>query len=732
MKTKKILAAALAGSMLASCISAQTVFAEPEIGGNGIFYDDFSGDSLDTNKWLIAEKTWGGWNGGVVPENVSVSNGTLKLEGHGNLYTGDVKGANKNLSGGVRTGAAIATREYYASGSYEVVAKVAPELGACSAIWTFEYEEYYPDDPEYKAAGGTGAYATVNHEIDIEIPTASDSHEEPSFSSARFNTYVRENKYTSKFYDLPESVDDGEFHTYRFDWHTGDDDEQARVDFYVDGEHLYTSTTNIPTNASRLWIGIWFPCGKDSDNDGYGDTGWTGTADFDTTVFEIDSVKITPYHETGDTVGNETYGKNGWAADSFPEDIEEENFDHIVNGDFSDGSNNWKIVGDAKIVDNAAYLETGGVTRTITQTVKVKPKMTYTVTADIKTDGTIVTLGARKANGEGNTSEDFSTSGTKSVTFTTESGATEMDIYVQVLRYQNGNPATADNITLYSGTESHPGTSSEPSATPTPTATPEPTATSEPTTSPETTETESTKFTQKATVEKGATYKLSADVETDGDTVTIGVNGYNGDDTKTEKTVNESGKVSLVFTASNDVESVELFMEVLRNQDVHKSAAVNNFSLEKIADADASPSATTIPSKDSSETEENLLVNGDFSNAEDNWEISGSAQIVTGEALLASGSDTDKITQSVALEPNTAYVLTGDVVTDGCEVELYVKGYDGKYSKRKAVLSQTGTGAVEFVTGEKSDAVNIVIQVLRYQDADNAAHVSNLKLTKSS
>ena len=76
----------------------------------------------------------------TVRENVSVSSGTLKLEGHGNLYTGDVQGCNKNLPGGIRTGAAIATRDYYASGCYEVVAKVAPVFGACSAIWTLEYE----------------------------------------------------------------------------------------------------------------------------------------------------------------------------------------------------------------------------------------------------------------------------------------------------------------------------------------------------------------------------------------------------------------------------------------------------------------------------------------------------------------------------------------------------------------------------------------------------------------
>lgn len=60
-----------------------------------------------------------------------------------------------------------------------------------------------------------------------------------------------------------------QWHTYRFDWHTGDANEQARVDFYVDGQLLYTSYEHIPTHASRLWLGIWFPASKDSDGDGF-------------------------------------------------------------------------------------------------------------------------------------------------------------------------------------------------------------------------------------------------------------------------------------------------------------------------------------------------------------------------------------------------------------------------------------------------------------------------------
>ena len=274
--------------------------------GTDIFYDDFSDGTLDPEKWLVAYKNWGGkvaengvrvdYNGGVIPQNVSVQDGKLILTGNGNLYEGDLRGINKDgaeRADGKRTGAAIATRNYYASGSYEVMARVSPELGACSAIWTFEYEEDWD----------TGAI--TNHEIDIEMPGRPNAeHTNQSYQYALCNTWIGENEgeYRTGYTDIGVNQADGKFHKYRFDWHTGGDGEEARAEFYFDDVLTYTSTEYIPTNEGRLWLGLWFP------------NGWAGTPDFVTSAFEIDYVKITPFHESGDTKQNETYPEDGWGS----------------------------------------------------------------------------------------------------------------------------------------------------------------------------------------------------------------------------------------------------------------------------------------------------------------------------------------------------------------------------------------------------------------------------------
>ena len=93
---------------------------------------------------------------------------------------------------------------------------------------------------------------------------------------------------------------DGEFHTYRFDWHTGSESEEPRVEYYFDGELTYTSREYIPTNESRFWLGLWFP------------KGWAGEPDFEQTEFLVDYVRITPFHESGDTPQHESYPESGW------------------------------------------------------------------------------------------------------------------------------------------------------------------------------------------------------------------------------------------------------------------------------------------------------------------------------------------------------------------------------------------------------------------------------------
>ena len=266
------------------------------------FYDDFSSNTLDEHDWLVAEKSWGSGgsfvNGGVVPENVQSdsSAGTVKFNAHGNLYTGDVMGINKDLSRqntGVRTGGAIATRRYLGPGSYEVRMKVAGELGVCSAIWTFFY-----NDDEYCESGAD----IVNHEIDIELPGRPGA---PStnidFAQALTNTWTGEigALHTTGYTSLPKNVDDGEFHTYRFDWHT--DQADRRVEFYLDGDYLTTITTNVPFFAGRMWLGAWFP------------NSWAGEPNFDVEVMEVDYFKFTPFDEDYECLA-ESYPNFGWAS----------------------------------------------------------------------------------------------------------------------------------------------------------------------------------------------------------------------------------------------------------------------------------------------------------------------------------------------------------------------------------------------------------------------------------
>ncbi len=267
-----------------------------------VFYEDFSGTTLDTDKWLIAEKNWGGtvsvngvtedYNGGVIRDNVALRDGDLVLTGLGNSYDGELRGINRDKSrreDGKRCGGAIATRDYFGSGSYEIRAKIAPELGCCSAMWTFEYEENYSGDK----------LDIVNHEIDIEFP-GRDKNDSFSLSHALCTTWLTETDYKTKSVDCGAQAD-GEFHTYRFDWYTGSDTEAPRVDYYFDGELTYTATEFIPTNESRFWLGLWFP------------KGWAGTPDFAQTEFIIDYVRITPFHESGDTPQHETYSDSGWS-----------------------------------------------------------------------------------------------------------------------------------------------------------------------------------------------------------------------------------------------------------------------------------------------------------------------------------------------------------------------------------------------------------------------------------
>lgn len=322
----------------------------------GDFFDDFEGSELDSNKWLIAHRNWGGLyedgvyrTGGVHKDNISVSDGNLVIEAHGNYYSGDRLGVDSygnditienypDLKS--KVGGAIATKEYFQSGLYLVKAKIIPKLGVCSAFWTFHYEAYTPGDEQYiETPFENGDYYVINHEIDIELPgRPTAAIEDISYETVLLNHWRGvlgefdfdmpyevwkgesngEREGWDQFKSNPTPVPnqaDGEYHIYGFDWHTGDAKQPKRVDYYIDGVLVETSLDDgpflgpygevggevyVPDRLSRFWVAAWFPYF------------WAGTPEFDTEQLLIDWVYIHPYDEAGDVDIPETYPDFGW------------------------------------------------------------------------------------------------------------------------------------------------------------------------------------------------------------------------------------------------------------------------------------------------------------------------------------------------------------------------------------------------------------------------------------
>lgn len=277
---------------------------------DGSFFDDFS-TGIDKNIWEIAQKAWGGGNHGVLRSNVSyTADGIVVLTGNGDLYDGPLNEyADDEL--GLRSGACIVTKKQLGPGSYEAKVKVHPQMGACTAMWTFFWT---PDK---------------NHEIDIEIPAST-----KDFKKSQFVTWTTEEIYTEKETTPEFYHNDGNWHTYRFDWHT----TPPHVDFYVDDKLEMTIDKDIPDTAGNLWLGVWFP------------KRWSGVPLFDTSYMLVDYFKYTAFDEPYNKV-NKTFKKTpSKAYPTEPVDLPTCNF--LSNAGFEYDTNTWKFDGDASIVQN--------------------------------------------------------------------------------------------------------------------------------------------------------------------------------------------------------------------------------------------------------------------------------------------------------------------------------------------------------------------------------------------
>ena len=268
--------------MTKSTFSLFIFFLIANAGHSQDFFDDFNGKSLDTLSWKIANQVWGNvegkiTNGGVVPKNVRVVDGNLIIEGHGKNYKGPVKGFGQDT----RTGGAISTIRQFASGRFEVRAKICPHAGALSAFWTY----YYEND-------------NYNHEIDFEMPGHNQTPYGATDSDLHYGLMtcwrgVGKDQYhtVDKFFG---NQADGQYHLYRFEWHTGDSGREKRVDWYFDNV-LMASNTNasqVPDHAANFWMGVWFPT-------------WIADSDFEKVFMYVDWIRITPFQEANDVFSDQ-------------------------------------------------------------------------------------------------------------------------------------------------------------------------------------------------------------------------------------------------------------------------------------------------------------------------------------------------------------------------------------------------------------------------------------------
>lgn len=279
-------------------------------------FDDFVG-GVDFDTWTIGNGAWGNGNGGVVPTNVGYTDeGVLVLRGNGKYYSGDdIKGVG-TLKNGKNTGAALISKFKVGPGRYETKMKVLPRLGACTAFWTYS-----------NRASETGV--NDNHEIDIELPGGKTSGV-INFKNVLNTNYITENYNNSQDINVSEAfgseasinLNDGEFHTFGFDWYTN----PGMVVYFIDGRVTAVSEIFTPTLQSRVWLGNWFP----------NNPGFVGDSLFETDYMYVDWFKYLPFDASQNFELYEAIASVEGAAESeYPtSSIAIPEVNKVSNGDF--------------------------------------------------------------------------------------------------------------------------------------------------------------------------------------------------------------------------------------------------------------------------------------------------------------------------------------------------------------------------------------------------------------
>jgi hypothetical protein len=311
---------------------------------------------IDPARWYTPRNKWGAGNHGVIPENVRVGRDwvfggekhVVVCHAHGDQYDGELVGFQGRKD---RVGGVLISRDFFASGRFEVVMKVgddAPHAGGPAdpkrpsgmvpAVWTYAYrfinvgrqkmDQFVPEQPLYnphmkRYGGGMNEYWS-----ELDFPEYGKAGE---FDRAMYNTFLQ-NQHEPKFWDVSVAID-GKYHTYTTDWRTtltpiDLTDEQVveaegywwvkdkavpfhtywgnplkrlgkdkymlytglRADHWIDGKKVAENTRFVPAMAAQLTMGVWLP-------------DWAGTAKWKTASVSFAAVKVWQYDDQGDVRG---------------------------------------------------------------------------------------------------------------------------------------------------------------------------------------------------------------------------------------------------------------------------------------------------------------------------------------------------------------------------------------------------------------------------------------------
>ena len=334
-------------------------------------YEDWGGGRIDSARWYVPRKKWGQGNNGVSPANVRIerdvvadlTRNVLVCQANGDEYEGPVVGYDGQRS---RVGGIIVTRDFFASGRYEVVMKIggtekidggpddpARPKGSVPAVWTYGYrfvevpkdrmDSFLRSQPLYNPHMKAYGQGVNEYWSELDFPEFGKGGD---FDKALYNTFLQ-NKHQPRTFEVRPMID-GRYHTLTTEWRTklvpidGVSDAQVaenggywwvqdrnipfnryfgnplkrlgkdryavysgdRATHYLDGIRVGENPTFVPCMAAQLTIGVWLP-------------GWGGPAPWKQASVSFASVRVWQFNDEGDVRGvitqniTDNYGSDG-------------------------------------------------------------------------------------------------------------------------------------------------------------------------------------------------------------------------------------------------------------------------------------------------------------------------------------------------------------------------------------------------------------------------------------